>query len=440
MSQTLASLPPENEDGRGVVRRLHPLPGPPSSDPEPRGDITPSETLEATERDEGADHPQHAEDEINAPDDATTVAEPHARSFIEGLKTGVLELPTRFKSLSRRNQILAGCAGIVVTLGLVSGVSHLTHSSAPARGGQEVGYADAPPPVPTAAPHASPAPQDAPAKPAATADEHNPSSPAAASPPAPTDAPQEPGISTPAQSANAQAPADDLSAMLALKKPGPAPKAAPVVAPPVGPTAQTVPAPPPAAPAPDPVHIAASLQAAPMSDAQQTQVLGLVTEVAHLVEQQREELAQLRARLDIEEKASHDTDHDLTRRVSLLEAGAAVRDARAPRSEAGETRHDDVDRARSAVASARHDAERADDAPREVATAPVSARPTWTPRYRIVAASPQLAMLEDTAAPDGEVARVEAGPGTDLRGLGRILSISQKGTVWVIHTAHGDVY
>lgn len=428
MSQTLVSLPSENEAERTVVRRLHPLP---SATTEAAGTMDRDSTspnqdeydIHVTpDAEEASDSASHDTEQTEFDGDDRKV------SVLADLKSRAVQLPGHFRALSRRNQILAGSAGVVLALGIVSGVVHMTHSPSSTTSGEEVDYAQTTASVPTTqATTKALVPT-----PAHVAD--HPKSPVATASSAPQGAPttiaKEPLAS---QAPKSEAQSDDLSAMLAMKKPevtvaAPVAVSAPVPRP-APPAAETITAP------RDPVHVAATLQAAPMSDAQQTQVLGLVTEVAHLVEQQRDELAQLRARLDMEEKAERETEHDLTRRVSLIEAGSAVRDAHVSQQDAATTHGDDIDQARGALASAQSNRISGQAAP--ASTMP---RPSWTPHYRVVAASPQLAMLEDTAAPDGEVARIEAGPGTDLRGLGRILSISQKGTVWVIHTAHGDVF
>ncbi|TCW23274.1 hypothetical protein EDC20_1261 [Gluconobacter oxydans] len=197
---------------------------------------------------------------------------------------------------------------------------------------------------------------------------------------------------------------------------------------------------PPAPPA-DPVKTAQTLQAAPMATQQQIDVLQLVTAEARVIERERGEVEELRQSLAGQRKAEEDRLNDLTRRVSLVEANHAVTGAENPGADEAAQAHAAAEKARAALSAAMNKpatvAATSSAAP--AAVAGPAPKPAWVHHYRIVAASPQLAMIEDSAAPSGQARQFEVGVGTVIPGYGAVLTISQQGATWVLHTAHGDL-
>lgn len=253
-----------------------------------------------------------------------------------------------------------------------------------------------------------------------------------------------------AQIARPRAENDDLNAMLAMKTP-PHSALRPFVA---APTPSTAPpstqkpdaTPERSTPPEDALHKAARLQAAPMTPDDQVQVLQLVTEEAALVQRTRNEIEALRQDIDRLRISNTAKSADLNRRMSLLEAKKAVADAEGPPLDGLVATRAAAEKARAALEaalaephSAAPPAKSGTRVPSKMRETPLSPPATWTPRYRILAASPQLAMVQDDGAPAGQGSQSEVQIGTDLRGYGRVRAISQRGTLWVIQTEHGTI-
>ena len=176
----------------------------------------------------------------------------------------------------------------------------------------------------------------------------------------------------------------------------------------------------------DAVATIALLRPAPMTDQQQLQVLQLVTKLGTLVRDQRSEIAQLR---QDQQSLGQRVDGSLTdfgRRLSLAEARGAVSAAMGVQTAP----------VQPAVATPPQ--------VNAVATPPVikaslsSATGTMTPpRYHVQAASPGLAMLSALDASGGEAQQLPVAPGDSVPGWGKVASISQRGTEWVVKTDHG---
>ena len=162
----------------------------------------------------------------------------------------------------------------------------------------------------------------------------------------------------------------------------------------------------------DAVAAVAAVRAAPMTDVQQVQVLDLVTQLGTLVRDQRAQIAQLRQdQQNLSERVDGSL-NDFTRRISLSEARRALGAASAPTSTpAG---------ARMIVPV--------------VATIPADIGPH---RYHVQAASPGLAMLSELDRSGGEERQLPISPGDNVPGWGKVVSISQRGTSWVVKTDHG---
>jgi hypothetical protein len=60
-------------------------------------------------------------------------------------------------------------------------------------------------------------------------------------------------------------------------------------------------------------------------------------------------------------------------------------------------------------------------------------------RYRVQAASPGLALLAEIDRGGGDGAQIQASVGDTIPGYGRVKSVSQHGTTWVVTTEHGNI-
>ncbi|MBS1025872.1 hypothetical protein [Gluconobacter cerinus] len=385
-------------------------------------DTTPRRMEPASAAPPPPSHHDTVADDLDGHDaDATAYADSHTvEPASSGSPSFLTPLISRYEALTPRQKLYGGSGlGIcgVLLVGILAAGGHHHHPvSAP---GQEVGMdqsaapvAQAPEPAPVAAPPAT----------ADLAEMQTLGHPKAASnPPASATAPKAPpaaAVATPSaasQSAPAQTDATGTDA--------------PAVAPPTPPA--------------DPVKTAQTLQAAPMATQQQIDVLQLVTEEARVIERERGEVESLRQSLAGRSKAEEDRLNDLTRRISLIEANHAVTGAENSGADEAAQAHAAAEKARAALSAAMNrpaaaaPTSSASSAP--VAVAGPAPKPAWIHHYRIVAASPQLAMIEDSAAPSGQARQFEVGVGTVIPGYGAVLTISQQGATWVLHTAHGDL-
>ncbi|GLQ64130.1 hypothetical protein JK203_13730 [Gluconobacter cerinus] len=371
--------------------------------------------------------PPHQHDTVSdGPDGDTPEATGHDDNHTtapasSGSASFLTPIISRYEALTPRQKLYGGsglgiCAVLLVGILATSGHHHRA-VSAP---GQEVGMdqsaapvAQAPEPAPVAAPPAT----------ADLAEMQTLGHPkAAASPPDTATSPKAPPaavVATPSaasQSASAQPDAPRTEA--------------PAVVPP--------------APPADPVKTAQTLQAAPMATQQQIDVLQLVTAEARVIERERGEVEELRQSLAGQRKAEEDRLNDLTRRVSLVEANHAVTGAENSGADEAAQAHAAAEKARAALSAAMNKpatvaATSSAAPPAPAAVAGPAPKPEWVHHYRIVAASPQLAMIEDSAAPSGQARQFEVGVGTVIPGYGAVLTISQQGATWVLHTAHGDL-
>jgi hypothetical protein len=209
----------------------------------------------------------------------------------------------------------------------------------------------------------------------------------------------------------------------------PAPVAVPqVTEPPV--SSAAAPATPPPPPQPDVLTVAANLRASPMSQHDQVQVLNLVTEMAAMVKDLHKQQAQMEKDLG---KSSADVAARLTdyeRRLALAEARSAVTAA--------------ADTTGSAPANGpAGDPVAASLKPIPVvATQPIAVvpAPAGAPKiYRVQAASPGLALLAQVDRGGGDGAQMQVVVGDTIPDYGRVKSIGQKGTSWVVTTDHGAI-
>jgi hypothetical protein len=157
-----------------------------------------------------------------------------------------------------------------------------------------------------------------------------------------------------------------------------------------------------------------------MSAADQVQVLDLVTQLGALIRDQRSEITALRA--DQERIAGMVTDKlgDYDRRLALAEAKGAMSAAMGWAAGAAP--------APAAITPARN--------PAPLAAPPESAAPK---RYRVQAASPNLAMLAPIDRSGDEGAALQIAIGDEVPGYGKVIRIAQRGTAWVVETEHGKI-
>lgn len=239
-----------------------------------------------------------------------------------------------------------------------------------------------------------------------------------------------PAANSPANAAPSAPPAGPDTASTAASaatSPSPTPAVTPAVA--------AVPAP--AAPTPqDPVSRAASLVAAPMTPAEQVDVLQTVTRLAAIVRDQKREVAELRADVVKANADSASRLEDFSRRLTLAEARKALTVAEQPAPA------DPIPAADIVVAPPPASVPSPKPAVTltrlTVGTVPAAA--DAAPRlYRVQAASPGLAMLAEVDRGGGEGAQLQVTVGDDLPGYGRVKSVSQRGTSWVVSTEHGVI-
>jgi hypothetical protein len=176
---------------------------------------------------------------------------------------------------------------------------------------------------------------------------------------------------------------------------------------------------------PDAAERALHLRAAPMTDEQQVQVLELVTEVAAMVRDLKQENASLRADFAKTQADERDRLKDLERRVALAEARAATRAAAA-------------DPSLPAPAAAAAPTAEPVSVVRASAALPADV-PAAAKRYRVQAASPGMAMLTEVERGGGDGAQLEVTVGDTIPGWGKVLSVEQRGTSWVVSTQHGVI-
>lgn len=182
----------------------------------------------------------------------------------------------------------------------------------------------------------------------------------------------------------------------------------------------------------DPITVSEKLQANPMTPKEQVDVLQTVTRLAALIQEQKLAVVELRAdvaRADADNKVRIE---DFSRRLALAEATSALDAAERPvTQEAGPSNAD----------------------PSVIPLSPMFGRPPVVPakatvaiagdtgprRYRVQAASPGLAMLAQVDRGGGDGAQVAVNVGDELPGYGKVKSVFQRGTTWVVSTEHGDI-
>jgi hypothetical protein len=198
----------------------------------------------------------------------------------------------------------------------------------------------------------------------------------------------------------------------------------------------------------DPIETAGKLRPSPLTPGDQVQVLELVTQMAAMVRDLRVQQMQLRADFGktVADNAARVADFE--RRLALAEARHALSAAQSageplaslppapasgPAGEAPAAAGSSTGQAGSATA----------------VTAPVLVTPVATAlpgsdkgpanRYRVQAASPGLALLAELRRGGGDGAQLEVLVADTIPGYGKITSIGQRGTAWVVTTEHGNI-
>ncbi len=167
--------------------------------------------------------------------------------------------------------------------------------------------------------------------------------------------------------------------------------------------------------------------------------LALVTELGALLHDVRAEVAGLKAAQHASAEATEARLSDFERRLSLGEARRAIDSAKAVGSDpADETASIALNASlpASKPAGAPGKAQKANGAKTTVATAP---EPDARKRYRVQAASPTLAMLAEIDRTGDDGAPLQIGIGADVPGYGKVKSIAQRGTSWVVETESGSI-
>jgi hypothetical protein len=181
----------------------------------------------------------------------------------------------------------------------------------------------------------------------------------------------------------------------------------------------------------------ATAQAGAMSAAQQTSLYQLVTRLAVVERDDREQQAVLTAEVQQLNQVVTVDLADYDRRLSILEAQNAVSGAMQAGSVAP------VAAAIAAAPVVAAPAAASPDAAQSAAALPVPAIPlvaqsnipTVPAQYQVQAASPGLAMLSVV----GGGGSIEVQTGDVIPGYGKVLGVVQQGNSWVVKTASGNI-
>jgi hypothetical protein len=174
------------------------------------------------------------------------------------------------------------------------------------------------------------------------------------------------------------------------------------------------------------------------ADKKETAALSMVTELSTLVHAVREELVKLEAAQHIATVGTETKLSDFERRLSFAEARRALDTAKAIGTGSGEEAPPLT--ITPAAATAKPVAAAAKPARAlAVKTASTPVEPEPLKRYRIQAASPGLAMLGEIDRTGEDGAPLQIAVGTQIPGWGRVKSIDQRGTTWVVQTENGAI-
>ncbi len=241
--------------------------------------------------------------------------------------------------------------------------------------------------------------------------------------PAPSDAAPITALPTTQQPITAPASA---SAPAAVTSPIPAPASAALPVSP--PTLTSVPA------SRDPVAVVAELRAAPLSPLEQVKLVDLLKELGAQLRDTRAEVVQLRSTVAQLVDTVDTKTTQFESRLGLAEAGTVLaQSARAGHPETAAPVAPPPPAARGAAAG------RVAVPAQQSGPAPVAPAARTVRDYRIQGASPGLAVLSVLNPLPGGQAVIEVSTGSEVPGVGRIKSIAQRGTTWVVQTDAGVI-
>ena len=184
-------------------------------------------------------------------------------------------------------------------------------------------------------------------------------------------------------------------------------------------------------PAPDAAQALTQLHPAPLTPQDQVDVLQLVTQLGALVRDQRLELDALRKAQAGLQQTVDTSIGDFRRRLTLAEARGSIAAAMgAPTQAAAADTLSDGKLASQPTVPIVQAAART-----VIRTA--AADDTIQHRYRIQAASPGLAMLSELDSTGTGERQLTIQPGDELPGYGRVASVSQRGTAWIVKAERG---
>ncbi|MGH7122152.1 MAG: hypothetical protein ACREFP_24680 [Acetobacteraceae bacterium] len=166
-----------------------------------------------------------------------------------------------------------------------------------------------------------------------------------------------------------------------------------------------------------------------MTPVEQVKVLEVVAQIAAMVRAERTAVADLQAEVGNLSTGTSAKLVDFERRLALVEAESGIAAAAA------------AGRPASPLASIVSPAAAPPRPPRVAVTRAGSAASSSAPRvrYRLQAASPGLAMLAEIDKSGGEGAQLQVQIGDTVPGYGRVISVAQHGTAWVVTTEHGTI-
>ena len=175
-------------------------------------------------------------------------------------------------------------------------------------------------------------------------------------------------------------------------------------------------------PKPDAVQASLVIQAAPMAQDEQIQVLNLVTQLGTFIRDLKTENAALAASNKAVSEKLDASLADFNRRLSMAEAREAIT--------AASSGDEPAAHAAPSVAAPRSQAAR---------TASAASAGPGPLRYRVQAASPGLAMLVELDRNGGDGTPLQVQVGEQVPGYGRVVAIQQQGASWVVATERGPI-
>jgi hypothetical protein len=165
----------------------------------------------------------------------------------------------------------------------------------------------------------------------------------------------------------------------------------------------------------------------------ESQILALVTQLATMVKEQKTELAALKGELHAFSALVQARFDDSDRRLSLGEAARAVDGAKAASTQ---TPAVTASISEGPGIGPKRVAPGVKGSPSPSAAASAVEEPK---RYRVQAASPQLAMLAEVGGAGDQTPPLQVSPGAKIPGFGKVLRIVQRGADWVVETEHGVI-